>query len=266
MPVKLPIALKSPDQRTFGETDYVVMQQAFQCQTELGSLWDELIYQNDLAARLRAIGLTVETEVPITVSHRDFSRQYWLDLVVANANIYELKAAATLVKDHEAQLLNYLFLCESRHGKLVNFRPPKVESRFINTTMTLQQRREVVVDKIRWVEHDESDRLLCQTLAGLLEDWGACLELPLYLEALAHFLGGKANVIRPTTLVRDGVTLGSHLLHFLTPETAFRLTALTGPRENYERHLLALLKFSPLKNIQWINLERHKVVFTTLSK
>lgn len=266
MPVKLPIALKSPDQRTFGETDYVVMQQAFQCQTELGSLWDELIYQNDLAARLRAIGLTVETEVPITVSHRDFSRQYWLDLVVANANIYELKAAATLVKDHEAQLLNYLFLCESRHGKLVNFRPPKVESKFINTTMTLQQRREISIDKTRWVEREEADGLLYRALAGLLDEWGACLELPLYLEAVTHFLGGQASVLRPLALVRNGVSLGNQNLHFLTPQTAFRLTALTESQSNYERHLLALLKFSPLKAIQWINLERRRIVFTTLSK
>ena len=67
------------------------MRNAFQSQNHLGRLCDEVIYNNDLAARLRARGLRVETEVPVTVSHRAFSKRYRLDLVVDNAAIYELK-------------------------------------------------------------------------------------------------------------------------------------------------------------------------------
>src|SRR6266850_420795 len=66
--------------------------------------------QNDLAARLRAAGLPVRTEVPITVTCRDFAKTYFLDLVVADTAIYELKTALGLIGEHEAQLLNYLLL------------------------------------------------------------------------------------------------------------------------------------------------------------
>ena len=266
MPVKLPISLQRQDQPAFSELDYLVMEKAFQCQMELGRLCDEIIYQNDLAARLRACGLSVEKEVPITVSHRDFSRQYWLDLVVANAGIYELKTTTSLAKEHETQLLNYLFLCDSHHGKLVNFRPQKVESKFINATMTLEERRRFEKDVSRWLERDESDRVFYATLIGLLEDWGTCLELPLYLEAISFFLGGQARVMQPVTLARDGLQLGAQTLHLLAPETAFRLTAVTESHSSYERSLSTLLKLSPLKTIQWVNLDRRRVVFTTLSK
>jgi hypothetical protein len=46
----------------------------------------------------------------------------------------------------------YLFLCGGHHGKLVNFRPTKVESRFVNTTLTAQTRREFKVETRRWRE------------------------------------------------------------------------------------------------------------------
>ena len=103
--------------------DYRLMRCAFDVQNQLGRLCDEIIYQNDLAIRLQTVGLgPVHREVPVTVTHRDFSKTYRLDLVVSEAAIYELKAEARLVSEHEAQLLHYLLLCGSQHGKLVNFR------------------------------------------------------------------------------------------------------------------------------------------------
>jgi hypothetical protein len=50
----------------------------------------------------------------------------------------------------------------------------------------------------------------------------------------------------------------------LNPETAFRVTALTEGTEDYERHLRCLLGASPLRAIQWINLARKRVQFTSL--
>jgi hypothetical protein len=46
-------------------------------------LCDERVYENDVAARLRALGFTdIHTQVPVTVTHGDFSKTYFLDLVV----------------------------------------------------------------------------------------------------------------------------------------------------------------------------------------
>jgi GxxExxY protein len=123
-----------------------------------------------LAARLEAAGLTARTEVPVTVTHRDFAKIYSLDLVVANAGIYELKTATTLVGAHEAQLLNYLFLCGSRHGKLIIFRPGNVETRFVNTTLSQTERLQFAVEADDWLERDQTDQAFRESILSLLQD------------------------------------------------------------------------------------------------
>jgi GxxExxY protein len=266
MPITAPLALCSLDQKAFGQLDYCVMRHAFECQNELGRLCDEVIYENDLAVRLQADGIPVEKEVKVSVTHRDFTKTYRLDLVVASVGIYELKTHQMLVGEHEAQLLNYLFLCGGRHGKLINFRPHQVESRFVNATLTQDQRRIFEIETDRWQETSERDRFLRDTMLGLLRDWGGWLDVALYTEALSHFLGGEDTTVQPVTLSREGVILGRQRLHLLTPDTTFRVTALTEGNEDYERNLVSLLRVSPLRAIQWVNLARRRVQFVSLVK
>jgi GxxExxY protein len=83
---------------------------------------------------------SVQTQVPITVSHRDFSKTYRLDLVADDA-LYELKAETALVGEHDTQLLNYMFLLGIQRAKLLNFRPPKVQGKIIATGLTQEERR-----------------------------------------------------------------------------------------------------------------------------
>ena len=71
-------------------------------------------------------------------------------------------------------------------------------------------------------------------------------------------------VLRPLPLTRAGTRLGSQKFHLLTPETAFRLTALPDGAGDYERQLRALLSLSPLRAIQSVNVARHRVEFVTL--
>src|SRR5262249_33655701 len=150
----------------------------------------------DLVARVESAHLgMVRTEVPVVVSYRDFSKTYYLDLVIGDCAIYELKAVAELSPEHEAQLLNYLFLLEMGRGKLVNFRPAQVQTRFMNTTLTLESRRQMTVNPNRWIESDAASRHLRLTFLELLADWGGFLELPLYYSALTHFFGGEEKVL-----------------------------------------------------------------------
>ena len=266
MPVVLSAPMRCLNQQAFCDLDYEVMANAFQSQNHLGRLCDEIIYNNDLAARLRSKGLRVETEVPVIVSHRAFFKRYRLDLVVDNAAIYELKTTAGLTGEHEAQILNYLFLYSLPHGKLVNFRPPKVEARFVNATLSWEDRRRFKINTGRWQERHETDRHLFRIVADLVEDWGTCLEVGLYLEAVCFLLGGEEHLLQPVKLDRDGVNLGNQFLHLLTPETAFRMTAMMENRVDYEQNLKRLLDSSALRTIQWVNLERHQVEFVALTR
>jgi hypothetical protein len=49
-----------------------------------------------------------------------------------------------------------------------------------------------------------------------------------------------------------------------TEVPVFRITALTEGTEDYVRHLRCLLGASPLRAMQWINLARKRVQFTSL--
>jgi GxxExxY protein len=265
MPITSPITLSPINQKEFAQLDYDVMRHAFECQSQLGRLCDEVIYQNDLTARLQAAGLPVRKEVPVTVSHRDFAKTYSLDLVVANAGIYELKTASALVGEHEAQLLNYLFLCGAQHGKLINFRSAKVQSRFINTSLTQTERRQFDIEMSNWQERKQTDQSFLENLIGLLKDWGCCLDLALYTEALIHFAGGEDRVVQRLPLARGDKCLGTQRWLLLDPETAFWVTALTEGTVDYEHHLRALLCLTPLRAIQWVNLARRRIQLTSLT-
>jgi GxxExxY protein len=267
MPIDCPISIRRIEQEEFAQLDFQVMRCAFDAQNELGRLCDEVIYQNDVTDRLRSAGLgPIRKEVPVRVTHRDFAKTYSLDLVVGDAAVYELKAEARLALEHDSQLLNYLFLTGSNHGKLINFRSPKVESRFVNTSLTAEERRQLEFDTERWREPGDAEATFQALLVGLLEDWGGFLEIALYREALIHFLGGEETVSRMAPMNRDGAPLGNQRLQFAQPDTAFRLTALTDEATNYERHLRSLLSHSPLSAILWVNLCRSRIEFVTLRK
>ena len=57
MPISCPIKFSPISRDEYRKLDYQVMQHVFACHNELGRLCDEVIYQNDLNARLCAAGL-----------------------------------------------------------------------------------------------------------------------------------------------------------------------------------------------------------------
>ena len=266
MPIHCPINIKPLSAEEFEKLDYRVMGHAYASQNELGRFCDECAYQADLKARLLADGFkSVLTEVPLTVTHRDFSKKYFLDLVVDDG-VYELKTDAALVGEHETQLFNYLFVLGIPRGKLLNFRPLKVQGRIIATSLTPEERRRFRIFTERWNDMTPSCGILRQTMLELLQDWGAFLDFALYQEALVHFLGGSSNVERQISLRRGQVSLGTQRMFAYTPEVAFRITAYTESQSHIESHLRRLLALTNLKAIQWINLNHAQIEFTTIQK
>src|SRR5580698_11155974 len=136
MPIHCPITIGPLSADEFEQVDYRVMGLAYASQNELGRLCDECAYEADLKARLLADGFrSVQTQVPVTITHRDFSKTYRLDLVADDA-LYELKAGTALVGEHETQLLHYIFLLGLRRGKLLNLRPSKVQGKIVATSLS----------------------------------------------------------------------------------------------------------------------------------
>lgn len=90
----------------------------------LGYGFLERVYENALMIELTKLGLCVEQQKSITVYYAGKPvGEYFVDIVVDNAVIVELKAVRQLVDDHEAQLLNYLKATTMEVGLLLNFGP-----------------------------------------------------------------------------------------------------------------------------------------------
>ena len=91
----------------------------------------EKVYENALAHRLRKAGLDVKQQHPIKVFDEDGTLigDYLADLMVERELVIELKAAKTLVPEHEAQILGYLKSSRLEHGLLINFGSYKFEIR-----------------------------------------------------------------------------------------------------------------------------------------
>jgi GxxExxY protein len=248
----------------FEKIDYRVMGHAYASQNELGRLCDECAYEADLKERLLADGFrSVQTQVPVTVTHRDFSKMYRLDLIADDA-LYELKAETTLIGEHDTQLLNYMFLLGLGRAKLLNFRPPKTQGKIVATSLTQEQRRRFTAIMERWSDLTPGCAFIRQKMLDLLHDWGAFLDLALYQEALVDFLGGGSNVERRVSLHRDKLDLGGQRMLMYTPGVAFRITAFTENQSHIESHLRRLLALTDPKAIQWINLNHSQIEFTTI--
>ncbi len=266
MPIHCPIKIKRLSPTQFEDIDYRVMGHAYSSQNELGRLCDECAYHADLRTRLIADGFrSVLTEVPVTVSHGDFSKEYFLDIIVDDA-LYELKTDTGFCSEHEAQLLNYMFLLGVPRAKLLNFRPPKIQGKLIATSLTHEARGRINWVDNYWQELTPECGKLQRILINLLNDWGAFLEIGLYEEALVHLLGGATNIEQRIDLHRNEIALGSQRMFKHTTNAAFRLTAVTEGQQYVESHLRRLLALTNLHAIQWINLNHTRIEFTTIAQ
>ncbi len=262
MPIHVGATVRSLSQPEFGALSYRVMAEVFGIHAELGRFFEEKIYKEALAARFPGVQL----EVPVIVTHKEFQKRYSLDVLVAGGGLFEFKAADVLSPRNRAQLTNYLLLSGLAHGKLVNLRTPEVEHEFVNALTPLEARREFVVDAERWLEPCSQANLVQRTLIDLLHDWGTGLELPLYEEALTHFLGGEERVVQKLDVVLDDRRLGWQPFRVAAPGIAFKVTAFDGSLEPFEEHARRLMQHTSLSAILWANIGLQKVTFRTLVK
>ena len=101
---------------------------------KLGFGFLEKVYKNALYLELTNAGLKCETEKPINVYYNGkVVGVFYADIVVENKVILELKAAESLCKEHECQLINYLKACDLEIGLLLNFGKKAEQKRIIYT-------------------------------------------------------------------------------------------------------------------------------------
>ena len=88
----------------FHVLDYKIMGLAFHVHNELGKFCNENICQNYLTYLCKKNGIShVDTEVPIVISYENFIKRYYIDLLINNSIIYELKSVTSLTNEHKRQ-------------------------------------------------------------------------------------------------------------------------------------------------------------------
>lgn len=267
MPIEIPSDIRALDQEEFHALDRKLMRIVFDVHNEFGRFLDEKLYKREMAARWIESGLgQAEQEVIVSVRHESFVKELRMDLLFNGGLMLEAKAAETIVAAHRAQSLNYLLMAGLHHGKLVNFRPIRVEHEFVSTRLTPELRRRFEVNDADWCAISKECDWLHSTLTKLLEDWGAFLEVNLYREAITHFLGGPDRVIQPVAVHSGKKVIGEQSVHRLNRHSAFAFTAVTREQESMREHQRRFMNHTPLEYIQWVNFNHHKIEFTTLRK
>jgi len=117
----------------YAECTEQVLSCAFEVSNELGIGFLESVYEKALFIALQEKGLKVEQQVGLQIEFRGkLVGQFFIDLLVEDLLIIELKAAKAIAPEHEMQLLNYLRGSTKPVGLILNFGTPKLEYRRYN--------------------------------------------------------------------------------------------------------------------------------------
>jgi len=260
MPITVKDNLTRLSQREFAAVAYDVMREAFALHEEFGYLFDETVYRNALVDRVKGS----VAEVQIDVTFQDFRKLYFMDIVVSNGGVFELKAVEKLNANHRSQLLNYLLLCEMAHGKLINFGSERVEHEFVNTSWTLAERRNFSVDAEEWTATDGFGQSEKSLVCDMLRDWGTGLHCTLYNDALSHFLGGQDGYLKKVDVFHNGKCVAHQVIPCCGISTTLHLTTFQSENTWYQHQLMRLIQTTRIESAQWINIARKNITFKTL--
>ncbi len=110
----------------------IILESSIRVHVELGPGLLESVYEVCLLKELLEKGVKVERQVAVPIKYKGekLDLDFRIDLLVENEIILELKAVESLMPVHEAQLLTYMKLFNSRLGFLINFNVPKLKDGF----------------------------------------------------------------------------------------------------------------------------------------
>jgi len=103
-----------------------VVSAAINVHKELGPGLLESVYEYCLMAEFRNQGLYFNNQIKIPVVYKGeiLNKEFFIDILVENELVIELKAVEVLLPVHEVQLVTYLKLADKRLGLLINFNVP----------------------------------------------------------------------------------------------------------------------------------------------
>jgi len=105
-----------------------VIQCAYKVHNTLGFGFLETVYKKGMVIELTKSTLKTEEEKPLKVYYdKQVIGDFYIDLLVEDEIVIELKSVENLTKAHEVQLVNYLNGLKKEIGLLINFGPTGVD-------------------------------------------------------------------------------------------------------------------------------------------
>ena len=100
----------------------------FEVSNTLGAGFLEKVYERALLVELRIRGIKATGQTSLSVSYKGHTvGEYFVDILVEDVLVLELKCVERLANEHMAQCLNYLRASGRTICLLINFQKPKVE-------------------------------------------------------------------------------------------------------------------------------------------
>ncbi len=111
------------------EISKIVVDAAFTVHTRVGPGLLESAYEAILSYELRKRGLHVATQVKLPVRYDEIEVKdaFWMDLLVEDLVVVELKSVDEIHPVHKKQLLTYLKFSGRKLGLLINFGAPLIK-------------------------------------------------------------------------------------------------------------------------------------------
>jgi len=110
-------------EREYEELGSKIISCAIEVHRNLGPGLLESVYEICLLAELRKKGLNVKNQVeqPVYYKGEKLNKTFFMDILVEDVIVVELKSVETLLPVHEIQLLTYMKLGNYKLGYLLNF-------------------------------------------------------------------------------------------------------------------------------------------------
>ncbi|NJY63933.1 GxxExxY protein [Salinimicrobium sp. CDJ15-81-2] len=121
----------------FEEETYKIIGACMKVHRNLGSGFLESVYQEALEKEFKSQKIDFQRQLKLRLMYegQPMKKYFVADFICYDKILLEIKAASFLVKDAEAQVINYLKSTELPLGLLVNFgQKSLIWKRFINTT------------------------------------------------------------------------------------------------------------------------------------
>ena len=115
------------------------LEASFEVAKELGAGFIESVYEKALLIALHEKGLNAKEQFPLAVKFRGYTvGEFYVDILLEDKVIIELKAVRALAPEHQAQVINYLKATGIDVGLLINFGNPRLEYKRLQRSIDLK--------------------------------------------------------------------------------------------------------------------------------